>query len=145
MSTFLSLENKKEISSFISNYRFYLALVGGILLTLILGFFLKSWPVIFLSGIYCGIFYKRISRGVLVGFSANFLAWLLFFLYYAIFIPKALTLGGLFLSLAGVGGLDIVVVILTILIGGIGGAIGAYMGSAIHPFIPWPNWNKLLS
>ena len=71
MSGLLSNEIKNEISSFISSYRFYLSLGGGVLLTLILGVLLKSWVVIFISGIYCGLFYVKISKGVLIGFSAN--------------------------------------------------------------------------
>jgi hypothetical protein len=101
--------------------------------------------VILLSGIVCGLYYEKVRMGLISGFLANFLGWLIFLLYYMVFFPSALVMGDVFLSLAGAGGLGFIVIILTLVIGGIGGLIGGYIGSAIHPFVPWPKWDKSLS
>jgi hypothetical protein len=145
MSSLLSGERKTDLAKMVNKYRFFLALIDGILITLLLGIFLKTWIVIILSGIVCGLYYEKVRMGLLTGFSANFIAWLIFLLYYMIFFPNSLTMGDVFLSLAGADGLGFIVIILTLLIGGFGGLIGGYIGSAINPFIPWPKWDKSLS
>ena len=145
MSSLLSGESRSKITKIVNDYRFYLALLDGILVTLLLGIFLKNWLVIILSGITCGLYYKKIRMGLLTGFLANFFGWSIFLIYYLIFFPNALTMGDVFLSLAGADNLGFIVIILTLIIGGIGGLVGGYIGSAIHPFIPWPKWDKSLS
>ena len=145
MSSIVSDQTKSQIAGMINNYRFLLAFICGLVITLIFGALLKTWMIIIISGIVCGLYYKRILMGIVTGFLANIIAWALFFLYYMLFYPAALTFGDVFLSLAGADGLGFVVIILTLLIGGIGGLIGGYIGSAIHPFIPWPKWEKSLS
>jgi hypothetical protein len=145
LSSLLSEESKTEVAKLVNNNRFYLALIDGILITLLLGIFLKTWLVIFLSGIVCGLYYKKVRMGIITGFLANFIGWLIFLLYYLVFFPSALVMGDVFLSLAGANGLGSIVIILTLVIGGIGGLIGGYIGSAIHPFVPWPKWDKSLS
>ena len=142
MSNVLSDENKQKIAEFIENYRFFLATLGGALLTIGLGIILRTWFVIFLAAIYAGLFYEKISKGILVGALSVLLGWIVFFLYYLIVVPPALSMADVFLSIAGASGLGFIIIILTIIIGMIGGAIGGYIGSAIHFFIPWPNWIK---
>ncbi|MHA1990846.1 MAG: hypothetical protein ACW981_03720 [Candidatus Hodarchaeales archaeon] len=145
MSSLISEESKTEVVRIVNNNRFLLSLIDGILITLLLGIFLKTWLVILLSGIVCGLYYEKVRMGLISGFLANFLGWLIFLLYYMVFFPSALVMGDVFLSLAGAGGLGFIVIILTLVIGGIGGLIGGYIGSAIHPFVPWPKWDKSLS
>jgi hypothetical protein len=145
LSSLISEESKTEVARIVNNNRFFLSLIDGILVTLLLGIFLKTWLVLFLSGIVCGLYYEKVRMGLLIGFLANFLGWLIFLLYYMVFFPNALVMGDVFLSLAGAGGLGFIVIILTLMIGGIGGLIGGYIGSAINPFVPWPKWDKTLS
>lgn len=136
----LSEEQKIHITNVINNNRFVISFFTSLIFSLLLGYLLHEWWVILPAGIIGGLFYVKMSRAILVGFLANGVAWILFLLYYAIFVPPSLYIADIFLSTAGLNGFGWLAIILTILIGAIGGGIGGSIGSAISAFIPWSEW-----
>ena len=131
-----------KISEMIDTNRFVISFFVSLIISLLLGYLFHGWWTILPAGIIGGLFYTKVGRAILVVFLSNGVAWILFLLYYALFVPSSLYIYDIFLSVAGINGFGWLIIVLTIILGAIGGGIGGSIGSGISCFFPWSSWQR---
>jgi len=112
--------------------RFALALVGGIVLSLS-GMFLGWWWVTFATGVVIGLALPRTWTALLAGAISGLVAWS----EPLIEANAQYGLGPTSLSIAaimGANGAALIPVFLTVIVGGLLGLTGSWLGTAIRGF-----------
>ena len=135
----ISVEQKKQLSSFITSYRGWIAFLVGFITGLFIGFLTHNWQLFSLSAILAGLFATSYKRGLLYG-SVSIVAVYLFFLLIFILTTPAFQVMDVFIGIIGFENMGIIGFLISLLIGFLIGLTGGYFGSAIHSFIPWPMW-----
>ena len=135
----LSVEQKKNLSSFIVSYRGWIAFGFGFLTGLAIGFFTHNWQLLSLSAILAGLFATSFKRGLLYGSISIVAVYSVFLLFYILTTP-AFQVMDVFIGIIGIQGAGIIGFLVTLLIGFLIGLTGGYFGSVVHSFIPWPMW-----
>ena len=117
-----------------ASVRFVLVLVGGVLLSLF-AMLLGLWWVTFVAAAAVGLVLPKTWWALIGGTAAGLVAWseplLAAQAQYGLG-PTSLTIA----AMLGVNGAALVPVALTILIGGLLGLVGAWLGSAARAFLP---------
>lgn len=121
-----------QLLAFFEHYNMLKTLILVVVLTVPLLYFLW-WPGCLLAAAIGGFFIRRFWRAAFIGFLAGVFAWL-------ILVGVLLGIGAgssiaLFASVAGMGSIAGVLVVVIILIGGLLGLAGCLLGNTVYTFV----------
>ncbi len=114
-----------------------LALLPALVITIVFGLALQlagDWKLMLIAGALGALFVRRIRRAFLVGFLGIGLAWSILFVYLSI-TAQAMAVANIFIGLLGLEGLGVIVIVISVLIGGLLGGFGGMLGRALYEFI----------
>jgi len=87
------------------------------------------WITMIIAGGFAGLFTRRHRSSFLAGFLGVGIAWTILFLYL-IFTAQALAIAEFFISLLGISG-GVIVIVISIIIGALLGGFGGLLGRSI--------------
>ena len=122
----------KEKQTFLKG--FLICLLAAGFLQLLGTVWTYAWILMLAAGFLGGFLVKKAGKGFLVGFLGVAVAWLIYLLVFSLTGPVwefANVLAGLF----GLTGMGFVVVILTVIIGGLIGGLGGLNGAFIAAIV----------
>lgn len=130
--------SKDLITKYDSYWALIISYVGGLLLT-----FTTIWQLCIIPPVIAGFLIKKKARFAWwAGFFGILLAWLTFILYFMATQPVAQLIDILIQIIIGSPGLGFIAVVLALLIGGLVGGTGSFIGFSISRFLPSPRENN---
>ncbi len=114
-----------------------LAFLPALVITIVFGIALQlagDWKLMLIAGALGALFVRRIRKAFLVGFLGIGIAWSILFVYLSM-TAQAMDVANIFISLLGLEGLGIIVIVISVLIGALLGGFGGMLGRALYEFI----------
>jgi len=109
----------------------------ALVITIVFGIvfqFTGDWKMMLIAGALGALFVRRIRKAFFVGFLGVGLAWSLLFVYL-LMTAQAMTVANFFISLLGLDGLGVLVIVISVLIGALLGGFGGILGRSLYEFV----------
>ena len=109
----------------------------ALVITIVFGIvfqFTGDWKMMLIAGALGALFVRRIRKAFFVGFLGVGLAWSLLFVYLLL-TAQAMTVANFFISLLGLDGLGVLVIVISVLIGALLGGFGGMLGRALYELL----------